>query len=371
MKCSSGPRTGIVALLAIAASALGGAQAHAGDDNRPPRACMTQSPANPQSGQSVTFSSACSTDPDGRIAGRAWDLDDDGDFDDGTATTAARSWPAPGTYRVRLGVIDNDGSVDTETRNVTVANRGPVAGFSWFPSNPVVGQTVTLTSTSTDADGTLAGESWDLDNDGQFDDATGRSASFVPQTAGSYPVGLRAVDDRGAAATATTTFTVSAAPENAPPPGDPPPANAPAQQFDTSQPAGGNPAPVPIAGVRWLDPFPTVRIRGRTTRAGVSLSLFTVRAPARSAIELRCVGRSCPEKVMRKVVRTNRSAATIRFKALQRTLRAGTQLQVRVTARGAVGKYTGFKIRRLALPVRTDRCLMPSVRRPVACPRAP
>jgi hypothetical protein len=62
--------------------------------------------------------------------------------------------------------------------------------------------------------------------------------------------------------------------------------------------------------------------------------------------------------------------ATLRFKALERTLPAGTRVQVTVTRRGLVGKYTRFRIRRLQLPVRTDRCVMPGSKRPSACPKA-
>jgi PKD repeat protein len=365
---------GVVLLLVASMTA---APAGLAADKKKPTACFTQTPATPKTAETVTFSSACSSDSDGRIAGQAWDLDNDGSFDDGTGVTAKRSWAAPGNYTVRLGVVDDDGETAIQTKTVTIANRGPVASFSFTPAEPVTGQTVTLTSTSVDPDGTLRSQSWDLDNDGQFDDASGPSASFTPSAARSYPVSILVVDDRGAAATASKTFLVTERPSNPPPSSGSQPQpqpTTPAQPFDDSLATSAEP-PVstsPSTQLRWLDPFPVVRIRGRTTRSGVFLNLFTVRAPGGARIELRCAGRGCPKRRVRKLVKTSSGRpATMRFKALEGPLRAGIRIQVLVTRKGMVGKYTRFAIRRIKLPVRTDRCLMPGSGRPVRCPAAP
>src|SRR5829696_4535953 len=165
--------------------------------NRAPVACFGQAPDAPLSGATVTLDSACSADPDGTIASRAWDLDDDGAYDDGTGATASRSWPAPGSYIVRLRVVDKFGGTNTVSHTIGVGNRSPAAGFTVSPSRPVAGSAVTLTSTATDPDGTIATQSWDLDNDGQFDDATGATATWRPATAGALTVGLRVADNSG------------------------------------------------------------------------------------------------------------------------------------------------------------------------------
>jgi len=52
----------------------------------------------------------------------------------------------------------------------------------------------------------------------------------------------------------------------------------------------------------------------------------------------------------------------------RRHLRAGTVLEVFVTQKGMIGKYTRFKIRRLKAPLRTDSCTAPGRTRVRRCP---
>jgi hypothetical protein len=65
-------------------------------------------PPSPNPGDRVTFFST-SSDPDNSIVEQAWDLDNDGNFNDGFGATAARVFPAAGPYTVRLRVTDQDG----------------------------------------------------------------------------------------------------------------------------------------------------------------------------------------------------------------------------------------------------------------------
>lgn len=81
-------------------------------------------------------------------------------------------------------------------------NLPPSASFESSPAKPRTGEPVTFTSTSTDPDGTIASHEWDLDGDGEFDDAFGETASRSFASAGPHFVALRVVDDRGAAAVA-------------------------------------------------------------------------------------------------------------------------------------------------------------------------
>lgn len=90
-------------------------------------------PPNPVSGQTVRFVSyAC--DPDGRLARQAWDLDDDGAFDDALGLKPSTSFPA-GPHRVRLRVTNPQGVTATQSRTVDVAPGSPdyVAPFPIDP----------------------------------------------------------------------------------------------------------------------------------------------------------------------------------------------------------------------------------------------
>ena len=55
---------------------------------------------------------------------------------------------------------------------------------------------------------------------------------------------------------------------------------------------------------------------------------------------------------------------------LERFLRAGTRVTIRVSEPGAIGKYVRFVIRDGSAPKRRDACLAPGGTEPVSCPRA-
>ncbi len=95
-------------------------------------------------------------------------------------------------------------------------NIPPVAGFSVFPASPEAGQQVNLTSTSTDSDGAVQATNWDLDDDGQYDDASGLVATTSFPAPGAYDVGVEVSDDEGATDTEVKTITVGAASNAAP-----------------------------------------------------------------------------------------------------------------------------------------------------------
>lgn len=113
---------------------------------------------------------------------------------------------------------------------------------------------------------------------------------------------------------------------------------------------------------RMMTPAPLVRIRGRMTSNGVRITLLTVRAPKGARIALTCKGSSCPAKKWGKI------ASLARVVKFERRLRAGTRLTIAITKAGRIGKFTTIKIRRGKAPKRTDRCIYPGARKPVACP---
>jgi PKD repeat protein len=184
--------------------------------NRPPSAAFGFSPTAPKSNETITFNST-STDPEGLpLAAYAWDTDNNGLFDNGTASSAQASFTTPGPHTVMLRVTDASGATDIATVAVDVANRPPVAGFTFSPASPKTLEQVTFTSTSTDSDGTIAAYAWDLDNDGLFNDGAAASAARSFPVANPYTVKLRVTDSNGATDTITKTVTaVNQAPKAA------------------------------------------------------------------------------------------------------------------------------------------------------------
>jgi PKD repeat protein len=303
-------------------------------DNSGPVASFAVSPASPLTNEATTLTST-STDPEGDPLTYSWDLDGDDSFDDSTARSVMRSFPFAGRYRVQLRVSDGHSGEQTVSKFITVRNRPPIAAFTVAPQHPLTGQTVALTSFSSDPDGGLASrnQAWDLDNDGQFDDALGPLASKSFSTAGHHTVRLRVVDANNAAAIAAGTIDVRARTASSDPP-------------------------------ELMSPFPVVRIVGQLTTTGANIKRLSVRAPRGARLKVKCHGRSCPYKRASKILRTRRT----KIRGLQRRLRAGTRIAIYVTQEGKIGKYTRFRIRRRKAPARTDQCLMPGASKPSRCP---
>ena len=290
----------------------------------------------------MSFDAASSSAPGGSITKYEWDLDGDGSFetDTGTTPSASKAYAGAGTVPVSLRVTDDQGATAVATVNLTVTappvpstvNAPPVPSFVFLPETPLTDELVTFVSTSQDPDGRITGYEWDLDNDGQFDDATGPVASQRFASAGARTIGLRVVDDHGATATAFSSVDV-------------------------------RPRPAPPA--RFISPFPVVRLAGIVSSGGVRVQILSVRAPRKARILVRCRGRGCPVRTQRA---RGRSRGGVRFRRLERSFRAGSRIEVLVTQSGRIGKYTRFQIRRRRPPARLDLCLGPRGSKPRSCP---
>ena len=324
----------------------------------PPTASFTASPNPATAGETVQFNASGSSDPDGSIASYAWDLDNDGQFDDASGVTASRSFPTAGSYTIRLRVTDNRGAAGTAASVVTVnspanqpppttpppttpppasvANQPPVGSFTFSPRSPLTDDPVQLTSTSTDVEGPIASYAWDLDDDGQFDDAFARTPVVRFAKPGSHPVSLRVTDVEGAVDIASRVIVVGARPASA------------------------------TSALVLMRPFPIVRIVGRSTGSGARIKLLAVRsAPPGARVTVRCRGRGCPVRRPRsKYVRST----SVRIRSFERRVRAGARIQVFVTQPGKLGKYTSFKIRRTRPPLRRDLCVTAVGAKPQRCP---
>jgi glucose/arabinose dehydrogenase/PKD repeat protein len=93
------------------------------------------------------------------------------------------------------------------------ANVPPVASFTATPSSGQAPLNVTFdASASTDANNDPLTYAWDLDGDGQYDDATGVTTSRTYTNSGDVVVGLRVQDPLAAFGTATQTVSVGNSP---------------------------------------------------------------------------------------------------------------------------------------------------------------
>jgi hypothetical protein len=109
----------------------------------------------------------------------------------------------------------HDGTLGSNAATVTVrvrpgadTNQRPVAVVTAPTTVPEGGVVVLDGSGSHDADGTVTAYAWDLDDDGEHDDATGASVELPVPREGVRAVSLRVTDDGGATGTATTSVTV-------------------------------------------------------------------------------------------------------------------------------------------------------------------
>jgi PKD domain len=296
-----------------------------------PPSYFSITPASPVTNETVTFTSTV----DAPAESQTWDLDGNNSCNDATGSSAQRSYPLPGTYRVTL-CISASGPTQgwSNTQYVTVLNQPPVAAITYAPAAPLTGDPIVLTSISADPDGPLINQAWDLDADGAFDDASGPTAQVSFSDAGDHLVRLRVTDRDGAVAMSAVTI-----------------------------PVGERPAAL-------LSPFPIVRMTAALGDRGTRIQELVVNAPAGSRVKVRCLGRHCPFRSFARTADAHaRAARIVRIRRLSRfILPPGTLIEIRVTKRGEVGKYTRFRVRKGKPPVRVDRCLRPGSNRPVRCP---
>ncbi len=187
--------------------------------NLPPVARITTSDAFTvdEGTASIALSGSTSTDSDGTITAYAWDLDDDGSFDDAATADTSLTLGAPGTTTVHLQVTDDQAESGTATQDVVVTDVAPTAIITNAETLEVqVSSDLELSgATSSDAHGSIAAYAWDLDDDGLFDDGSTATVTYsAGDTTGDFPVTLRVTDEEGTSTEATATITVT---ENAPP----------------------------------------------------------------------------------------------------------------------------------------------------------
>jgi PKD repeat protein len=306
----------------------------------PPVASFIHTPVPPVAGRPASFASTAVPVSGYSINATHWDLDADGIFE-ASGAHVQHTFPTGGSHVVRLRVSDSSGVTAELSRSITV-NAPPDVSFTVSPGEPVAGEQVRLVSTSKDAEGPLVEQAWDLDGDGDFNDASGVSVSGVFMSAGRHSVALRVTDADGASSTRVRAVTVRAP-------------DSPSTLADATPRA-------PF--LRLMTPFPVVRLAGEVVPGGARIQTLSVRALVGAQVVVRCRGAGCPQPLL-----TRRSGRRpVRFRSLERFLPAGTRLVVLVRRGNQIGKYTRFLIRAGRVPARTDGCLLPGTSSKVRCP---
>jgi hypothetical protein len=246
----------------------------------------------------------------------------------------------PGTYTTRAEQSDaagNTGRAGPLTFTVlspastSSPPQPPAASFTWQPSSPHTGEPVSLLSSSTDPSSPLTGFAWDLLGTGPFNAGPAAiSTSF--STPGNHLVRLRVAAADGLSGLAAETI------------------------------------PVTGPALPLMQPFPVVRIVSADTASGIKLKLLRVLAPAGARIGVICRNRGCPVKSLAKIASAKSIVSAYTFPRLERPLRAGVVLEVRVFKAGQIGKYTRLVVRRGRLPQRVDLCVDSAGVKAIACP---
>jgi hypothetical protein len=102
-----------------------------GDEPNTPPIAEAGGPYSGEQGSLITLDGSTSSDPDGTVVRHDWDLDNDGQYDDGHGPTATFTATQIGTFTIGLVVYDDDGAQDTDMATVTVAG-GP-AYIAYLP----------------------------------------------------------------------------------------------------------------------------------------------------------------------------------------------------------------------------------------------
>jgi PKD repeat protein len=281
------------------------------------------SPADPIPGQTVTLksNSAPSTAAGHAITDTQWDFAYSplsGNFAAAKkGTTVTTAFASSGAHTVGLKVVETGGGFAIAYRTITV-NAPPKAAFTVLPRKPVQGQEITFASTSSDAEGPIAKQAWDLDGDGQYDDATAAVVTTRKLARGKHNVHLRVTDAKGATAVATVPVTVARKP---------------------------------------LDDAPdTDRTLGFARRAwGIQVVALYVHVPSRTTVRVRCSGRGCPSGKFLK--RSRKHTAVLRFKGFQGNLRGGSKITVISWRPNSLAEYFTYKVRPgYKSPLKQKRC---------------
>jgi PKD repeat protein len=176
-----------------------------------PTATFLTSPLSPIVDQTINFNASGSTaEPGHTITDYAWNF---GDGTLGSGALATHSYSQTGTYTVTLKVTDDAGRKSALTsQSVTVGTGNPAADFTFNPSAPRAGQTVTFDGSPSQPFGgrTIVSYSWSFGDGGS---ATGQVVNHTFAVVGAAPttynVLLTVTDSAGKTGSVTKAITIN------------------------------------------------------------------------------------------------------------------------------------------------------------------
>jgi len=176
--------------------------------NVPPQNVSAGGNKTGNEGQVISFSGSA-TDPGVLdVLTYSWNF---GDGNTKTGKNVTHVYADNGVYTVTLSVSDGDGGTGTDQITATISNVPPTANAGG-PYTGVVGVAVQLNGSATDpgtADIPTLVYAWDLNNNGQYTDATGPNPQATFNSEGIFPISLKVTDKDGGTSTSNTTVTIT------------------------------------------------------------------------------------------------------------------------------------------------------------------
>jgi len=173
--------------------------------NQIPEAVIDASDTEGMAPLTVRFSAGYSHDDKG-IADYFWDFGDPHDTAPQAELVTTHTYLYPGTYLVKLTVIDAEGKLDSEKLAVVVQNPPPVPNLALSDDAPHAGDEVDFDATASyDPNGTISSFAWDF---GDGESGSGVKVSHTYAVEGSYVVALTVTDNEGMTATVHHGITV-------------------------------------------------------------------------------------------------------------------------------------------------------------------
>ena len=167
-----------------------------------PTADFTYSPTYPITGEAVTFNASTSTPNGGTIISYFWDF---GDGTNATGLIVSHIYPALGSYLVTLKISDSEGLFDNASKLIDVRHR-PTANFTYSPTLPMIGETVTFNGSSSKPNGgSIVTYAWDF---GDAQTGIGVVVNHTYLTYGTYNVTLTVTDSEGLSSSLTQTIRI-------------------------------------------------------------------------------------------------------------------------------------------------------------------